>query len=322
MLARVEPTAMAMPELAAPPPLAHRWPPGGAWIVAAIVFVAMLGAIALIAQRTDTITDEQIQSHHLLTRADDYYFQFSRGDNEAAIELYERVLGMRPDDALAMAGLANALTQRSIRWPTIAGDAPREFTRLGDALANGHLDNEPARAQLQRAQQLAERAVAIAADSPVAHKALGFVASAQRRFDIALTEYQRAISLDPDAWGPLINLGDLFEINGKREQALPYFERAYAAMGRVYDRNPVQVRPWYANLGVLIATRYRARNDMFAAESWFRRVLSQSPLHPAATVGLAEVLRAGGDDAQAVRLCDELAQRTGVADACTRPPAR
>lgn len=79
----------------------------------------------------------------LVERADDYYFQFSRGDNEAAIELYQRVLGLRPDDPLAMAGLANALVQRSVRWPE--GEPSRGFERLGDALANGHLEREPAR---------------------------------------------------------------------------------------------------------------------------------------------------------------------------------
>lgn len=198
----------------------------------------------------------QNESRQLLKRADDYYFQFSRADNEAAIELYQRVLGLHPDDALAMAGLANALAQRCIRWPQTTGEAPHEFTRLGDALAYGHLGREPARSQLQRAQQLAERAVALAPHAAVAQKALGFVASAQSRFDTALGAYQRAIALDPDAWAPLINIGDLLEISRNADQALPYFERAYAAMGRVYDRNPVQVRPWYANLGVLIAGRY------------------------------------------------------------------
>ena len=53
----------------------------------------------------------------LLARADDAYFQFSRADNEAAIELYQRVLGVYPDDPAAMAGLANALVQRALRWP-------------------------------------------------------------------------------------------------------------------------------------------------------------------------------------------------------------
>src|SRR5690606_23215097 len=108
----------------------------------------------------------------------DFYFQFARGDNESAIELYQRVLGLHPDDPLAMAGLANALVQRCVRWPAEPG-SPKAFSRLGDALANGHLAREPARSQLQRARLLAQRAVERAPGVAATHKALGFVASAQ-----------------------------------------------------------------------------------------------------------------------------------------------
>jgi tetratricopeptide (TPR) repeat protein len=192
----------------------------------------------------------------------------------------------------------------------------REFTRLGDALANGHLQREPARAQLQRARQLAQRAVAVAPESSAAYKALGFVSSAQGQFEPALGSYERAVQLDHDAWGAMINTGDLLEIMGRGDEALPYFERAYAAMSRAYARNPVQVRPWYASLGVLVAERYRARGDLSAAETWYRRVLAESPMQRDAVRGLAAVLRKGGDSAGAERLCMELERRLGPDPDC------
>ncbi|WP_163839550.1 winged helix-turn-helix domain-containing protein [Pseudoxanthomonas sacheonensis] len=296
-------------------------PSRGTWIgLAALGMAGLIGLGWLLGREPASPAASSDDSALLVSRADDYYFQFSRADNEAAIELYQRVLGLHPDHAPALAGLANALTQRAIRWPESPDAGPAEFTRLGDALANGHLDREPARTQLRRAQQLAERAVSVAPDSAAAHKALGFVSGAQRRFDSALASYRRAVALDPDAWGPLINIGDVLEISGRDAEALTYFEQAYAAMGRAYDRNPVQVRPWYAPMGVLIAGRYRARGDLPAAEAWYRRVLTQSPLQPEATRGLADVLRSGGDTAAADRLCDELTQRAGAAAACTRQP--
>ncbi len=286
--------------------------------------VAVLGLVAMLALawagvRTWPASAPMLAGNgrdQLVSRADDYYFQFSRADNESAIELYQRVLGMHPDDAPALAGLANALAQRSIRWPQPVQGEGKEFTRLGDALASGHLQREPARQQLQRARQLAERAVVLAPDSAAAHKALGFVLSAQHQFAPALASYHHAVALDPDAWGSMINIGDVMEITGRDEEALPWFEQAYAAMGRVYDRNPVQVRPWYSDLGVLIADRYRARGDSPAAEAWYRRVLAESPLHPAATVGLARLMRKGGDPAAADRLCLELRQRSGKGVSC------
>lgn len=299
-------------------------PPGRSWRgwglagMAAVLLIA-IGGLAWSGWRpfaTSTPSSGVEGSNLLLQRADDYYFQFSRSDNEAAIELYERVLGLHPDDANALAGLANALVQRSLRWPMAEGKNPREFTRLGDALANGHLEREPSRAQLQRARQLAQRAVAVAPESAVAYKSLGFVSSAQGQFEPALRSYERAVQLDHDAWGAMINIADLLEIMGRGEEALPHFEQAYAAMGRVYARNPVQVRPWYAPLGVLIAERYRARGDLSAAEAWYRRVLAESPMQRDAVRGLAAVLRRGGDSVGAERLCMERERRLGPDPDC------
>ena len=291
--------------------------------IAIAVVVLLVVAVFLLPTNFRSRTSYQRESAarvedtaHLLTRADDAYFQFSRADNEAAIELYQRVLGLRPDDVAALSGLANALTQRSLRWPEPAGNGPTEFTQLRDALANGHLARPPALQQLQRAQQLAGRAVAVAPDSSAAHKALGFVASAQGDLDAALAAYQRAVALDPEAWGALINIGDVLEILGRDAEALPYFERAHAAMARGYDRNPAQIRPWHARLGVVIAQRHGARGDRAAAEGWYRKVLAQWPLHPEATRGLAALLREGGDAAGADRLCAELAQRLGAKQGC------
>jgi transcriptional activator of cad operon len=312
------PSAASSGTVAAAPSRLRRWPS-----IAIAVVVLLIVVVFVLSANFRSRTSYQRESAarvedtaHLLTRADDAYFQFSRADNEAAIELYQRVLGLRPDDVAALSGLANALTQRSLRWPEPAGNGPTEFTQLRDALANGHLARPQAKQQLQRAQQLAERAVALAPESSAAHKALGFVVSARGDVDAALVAYQRAVALDPDAWGALINIGDVLEIIGRDAEALPYFERAHAAMARGYARNPAQIRPWHARLGVVIAERHHARGDRAAAEGWYRKVLAQSPLHPEATRGLAALLREGGDAAGADRLCAELVQRLGPEQGC------
>lgn len=279
-----------------------------------VLLAALLLTVLVWAGTRDTSPSRPVaeDSRALLSRADDFYFQFVRADNETAIDLYQRVLSARPDDPIALAGLANALTQRSIRWPQLPGERPIEFHRLGDALAHGHLARDPARQQLRRAQRLAERAVAVAPDSSKAHKANGFVAGAQGRLDAALASHKRAVELDPDAWGPMINIADLLEISGRKDEAVPHYEQAYAAMDRVSEQTPVQVRPWHPALGTLIAQRYRERGDSATAETWYRRVLTRSPLHPGATRGYASILRAGGDIAEADRLCEALNQRTGA----------
>jgi len=297
--------------------------------VPAIVAVALLALLALglfwvlhersrVEKNVDRSVAVSDDSRVLVELADDFYFQFSRADNEAAVELYQRVLGLHPDDVPALSGLANALVQRCVRWPQLPGPGPNEFHQLRDALANGHLTRSPALQQLQRASALAERAVALAPNSPTAHKALGSTLAAQSAFDQALAEYRRAVALDADAWGALVNIGDVLEITGHSTDALPYFENAYAAMGRTYDRSSARIRPWHARLGVGIAERYMARGDHSAAETWYRTVLAHYPLDPSATRGLAELLRASGDTAEASRLCTELSQRT-AGQGCAGP---
>ena len=246
----------------------------------------------------------------LIERANDFYFQYRRADNEAAITLFERILTERPDHAPALAGLANALVQRVIRWPDEPG-AP-EYTQLADALKSGRTQRPKSQQLMARARVLAERAVSLAPQDPAAHKALGLVQSAAGELPVAIASYERAVALDPDAWGPFINIGDVLEISGRPREALPYFEKAYAAMTRVYDKQAARIRPWYAELGVAIAGRHKEAGALSEAETWYRRVLVYAPLHRTATEHLAALLRAQGDTAAADKLCAALTERAGA----------
>ena len=252
----------------------------------------------------------------LTRRADDFYFQFTRADNEAAIELYDRVIADSPDYAPALAGLANALVQRVVRWPNPPSQPDLPRTDLAGAIAQGRTSTPDARQRLRRALGLAERAVDLAPNDAAAQKALGSVYAAQSRFDPAVAAYRRAVALDPNAWGAMMELGDIAEIRGDRGAAIGYFVRTYAAMTRVYDAQAPRVRPWYAATGVAIANRYAESGAPREAETWYRRVLSQTPFQPAATSGLAALLIRSGDPAGAARLCDELVGRIGPSPSC------
>jgi len=254
------------------------------------------------------------RSNELVERANDFYFQYTRADNEAAIDLFNRILADNPDHAPALAGLANAFVQKVIRWPDEPGAA--EMTKLGDAINAGRTRTDNATRLLARARIYAERALRVAPNDPAALKALGFVQSAQGDFAAAIATYKTAISVDKDAWGPMINLGDVLEISGRPRDAVPYFEAAYAAMARVYDSQSARVRPWHAALGVVIGDRYKSHGDNEAAESWYRTVLAEAPLHRDATDRLATLLRESGDAMGAEALCANLRKRLGPATVC------
>ena len=283
----------------------------GVWAgVAATLGVAALALVPLVLGGYAT----HAEAKATVARADDFYAQYTRTDNEAAIELYERIIGRDPGYAPAYAGLANALVQRAIRWPGPPGSA--EFTQLRDALRGDALAQPWPQAQLERATALAAHAVRLAPDDAVALKAQGFVASARRDYAVALAAYRRALALDPQAWGVMINIGDVLEIAGEPALALPQFEAAHAAMARAYATQTARVQPWLAPLGVAIGDRYRARGDARSAEDWYRRVLDDAPLHPDASIKLAGVLRASGRDEAALRICEDLRRRVGPRDGC------
>jgi transcriptional activator of cad operon len=252
------------------------------------------------------------EADRLVRRGDDLYFQFNRRGNEAAMTLYERALATDPNSVTARAGLANALAQQAIRY----GDPPPERTTLGQALKIGATRTPQARARLDRARDLAQAAVAADPGDAVALKALGFVLSARGDLAGAEAVYRRALKADPDAWGALINLGEVADLRGDGAAALAHLERAYEVMGRLYGREAQKIGPWQSELGVDIARRHAADGRVARAEGWYRKVLAETPLHPAATVGLAGLRAGQGDPAGAARLCRELVERTGPNAGC------
>lgn len=239
----------------------------------------------------------------LTDRATDFYYQFSHAENEAAIELYERVLAVDGSDPIALTGLANALTQRVIRWPLGQGTGSPNLTH---ALASGRLSLEPASEQLEHARQLAERAILEDAGSSAAHKAFGLVLAAQGELESALAAHHEALRLDPDSWSAMINVADVLQIQGDDAGALPWLERAFAAMERGYATEPVRIRPWLTEVAVAIGQRARAQGDVAGAKSWLRRALELTPLHREATLELVASLVASGEVSEAERLCSEL----------------
>lgn len=284
--------------------------PRAAMALAVLVVVALGGALLATGGRdgeADTVA-----------RAKDYYFRYTRADNEAAITLFEQALAAEPNNAEAMAGLAVATVQQVLRWPGPPGDDAYERTTLGEALESGRTDTPEARSRLMRARTLAESAVRAAPRDFFAHQALGLTLAASRDFAGAERAHMRAIELNSDAWGALINLGDLKDIQGRPAEALPYYVRAYEAMQRAYVNEPQRIGAWQGELGVLIAERYADAGQVEQAEAWYRRVLRTSPMQAEATSRLALLLNARGDEREAAQLCADLVRRSGPNEICAR----
>ncbi|RAN41225.1 winged helix-turn-helix domain-containing protein [Hyphomonas sp. GM-8P] len=240
-----------------------------------------------------------------IARADGFYNQFNRTDNEAALRLYENILEADPDNTAALAGYANALTQRVIRYEGTANEGA-ERKSVTEALESGWLDRPQARANIDRAISLARLATEAAPSHARAWRALGLALSTRGEFQKAERAYERALVIDPDDWGSMLNLAELSNLSDHPERSVPYLEQAWLAMERKYDEDPVAIRPWHSNVGIQVA---QAKTDAGAfedAELWYRRVLAFDPLNPDAVRGLADLLNSFGDPAGAEAMCIQL----------------
>lgn len=295
----------------------------GLWLAPLLLLVlvalALWWFITAQTEATDTnpAAPATITAANLTSQADDFYSQYTRSDNEAAIELYQRAIATAPDYAASQSGLANALVQKVLRWPNAVNEAPIEHDNLLQAIRAGRTTTEAAQATLQRAEQLAQRAVRLDPNNAVNRRALGFAYASQAKFDQALIEYQAAIQLNPDAWGAMINLSEIYQAKDQPEQSLKTLEQAFNAMTRVYEQQKVKVRPWLPGIGNLIGERHRELANHDEAEIWFRHVLSIDPYHQAATENLVRLLLESGDNSAAQSICHNYQTKIGQLSACS-----
>jgi transcriptional activator of cad operon len=287
---------------------AERWRRGfGVFaVLLAVLFVGMLGW-GLIFGDADDIA--RLVSGDRLARANGFYHQYTRADNEAARRLYESVLEDEPDNAAALAGLANALTQRLIRFQGAESESDVRSS-LSQALEEGWLESEATRAGLERAVALARRATELDPSHARAWRALGLAVSAAGEFSWAERSYERALVIDPDDWGTMINLSELYRLMGQPERSTPYLEQAWLSMELRYARDPVEIRPWHSSVGLSVAEAKLAEGAPEEAELWYRRVLTLDPFNVRAVRGLAGLLERSGNADDAAALCAELARST------------
>jgi len=111
---------------------------------------------------------------------------------------------------------------------------------------------EAAAADIERAEGLAERALAAAPRSPLARFAKGQVLRAQHRYDEAILEYEMAIALNRNWANAYSHLGWCKFLTGSTEALIPDQERAI----RLSPRDP-QIGLYYSRIGYaqLLASR-------------------------------------------------------------------
>jgi adenylate cyclase len=201
----------------------------------------------------------------------------SRDTYAERIGLFEHALTLDPQSVEAQAQLAISLVARVL-----------------------DLMSDSATADIARAKDLAELALAASPRSPLAHFAQGQVLRVQRRYAEAVPEYETVLGSDRNWVSALHHLGQCKLFTGSIEETIPLIERAI----RLSPRDP-QLGVYYQEIGFVHLLQSRTDE----AITWLEKARNANPAYPfvhgrlAAAYGLeGETERAAAELAEARRL--------------------
>jgi tetratricopeptide (TPR) repeat protein len=197
----------------------------------------------------------------------------SRARYAEAISLFERALALDPKSAEAQARLAAALAGRVLDIMTDSG-----------------------KADVERAKELSEQALAASPRGPLAHYAKGQVLRAQRRYVEALPEYETVLAFDRNWVAALFALGQCKLYAGSIDETIPLVERAI----RLSPRDPL-LAVWYGQIGFVHLLQSRTDEAII----WLEKARN---INPGFSIVHALLAAAYGLDGETERAAAELAE--------------
>jgi adenylate cyclase len=155
-------------------------------------------------------------------------------------------------------------------------------------------------ADIERAKELSDQALAAPPRSPLAHYAMGNVLRAQRRYPEAIPEYETALALDRNRAFAYTAPGQCKLFTGSLEETIPLTERAI----RLSPREG-QIGVWYGQIGLVHLLQSRTDEAVTWLERARNRAPAQSTFHSYLAAAYAlngETERAAVELAEARRL--------------------
>ena len=188
---------------------------------------------------------DNLEAYDSLLRGIEPFWRFTKEAHAQAQQMFERAVALDPQYAEAYARLSYTYYQEWFhRWSV----APQT---------------------LERALALAQQAVALDDSLPLAHSLLGQVYAQKQQYDQAITEGERAITLDPNNADSYQWLANVLNFAGRPEEALRLVKQAM----RLNPRYP----PFYV---FELGWAYNLTGRYAEAIATLREFLSRSPSHP------------------------------------------
>jgi adenylate cyclase len=154
-------------------------------------------------KRTMRKDTDNLQAYDYLLRGWEYFYQNTREGNKDARLMFQRAIEIDSRYSSAYAALA---------WSYL-NDFYYGWTMFPDK-------------SLQRTHDLAKKALSMEESNALAHSALGSIYLRRRQYDLAMSELQRAIELNPNDTHSQRQLGSVMLYSGRMDEAIYWIESA------------------------------------------------------------------------------------------------
>jgi len=223
-----------------------------------------------------------------------YYLNQSEKTYDKAIEAYEKLLELYPDDLIGNNGLG-VLYIRIGEWDKAIEKYKTCIESGGEDVVfyTGLAGNYRRKGLFDKARQVLEQYLNNVSDSAFIHNNLALHYRYQGKYDLALTEVDKALSISPNDWRPIRRKGDIYIYMGDLRKA----EEEYK---KLQERKEPAVYAWSRQrLGLLYILQGRFKEFRKIAQEGIEHAerLGQSIWIRGATGGLSYAeLRLGNPD--------------------------
>jgi adenylate cyclase len=165
--------------------------------------------------RKDT---ENFEAYDYVLRGWEYYLRSTRSENTKAQHMFEEAIALDHRYATAYVGLGQTyMAEFAYGWTEFSNQA------------------------LQRAHDLAQKALNIDETTSSAHALLGEVFRYRMQYDLAIREYKRAIELNPNDANSHAELGAIMNYSGKTDLAIKELETSFSFNPHMRPSNYMQL---------------------------------------------------------------------------------
>jgi TolB-like protein/Tfp pilus assembly protein PilF len=214
---------------------------------------------------------DNVDAYAYYLRGREYYYKYTRDDNERAIELFRKALASDSSYALAYAGLGDAYERRytiygmQAGWADSAIASSTHALSLDPDLAEGYkaLGNAYyAKEQLRRALEMFTKAVRLNPNYAPAVNNVGWVNWALGSYDEALLWMRKAAVLQPGFVRWTANVG------------LQYYMLGYDSLSQVWFRKALDLQSDYIFPYVILGYLHLFEGNLDSARTSVARALS------------------------------------------------